>query len=61
VFNYIRSQNAQAYTLKDVLGIMHEYIYRPLTDEEKRNLVNEQLLTFMATKPDVPDLLKPKI
>jgi hypothetical protein len=61
VFNYIRSQNAQAYKLQDVLGIMHDYIYRPLTDEEKQNLVNEQLLTFMTMKPDVPDLLKPKI
>jgi hypothetical protein len=61
VFNYIRSQNAKAYTLKDVLGVMHDYIYRPLSDEEKRNLANEQLLTFMTMKPDVPDLLKPKI
>lgn len=61
VFNYIRTQNAKAYTLKDVLGVMHDYIYRPLTDEEKRNLVNEQLLTFMTMKPNVPDLLKPKL
>lgn len=61
VFNYIRSQNAQAYSLQDIIGVMHDYIYRPLSEEEKRQLANERLLTFMSMKPDVPDLLKPKI
>lgn len=60
VFNYIRSQNAKAYTLQDVIGVMHDYIYRPLNDEEKKQLASERLLTFMSMKPDVPELLKPK-
>jgi len=61
VFNYIRSQNAKSYTLQDVLGIMHDYIYKPLTEDEKKQLTNERLLSFLSMKPDVPDLLKPKI
>lgn len=61
IFNYIRSQNAKSYTLQDVLGIMHDYIYKPLTKDEKKQLTNERLLSFLSMKPDVPDLLKPKI
>lgn len=60
VFNYLRTQNAKAYTLQDIIGIMHDYIYRPMTEEEKKQLANERLLSFMSMKPDVPDLLKPK-
>lgn len=61
VFNYIRSQNAPAYTLENIIGIMHDYIYRPLSEEEKKQLANERLLAFMSMKPDVPDLLRAKI
>lgn len=61
VFNYIRSQNASAYTLKDVIGIMHDYIYKPLTEAEKKELANQQLLAFMAMKPGSPEILNPKI
>jgi len=60
VFNYIRSQNAKAYSLQDVLGIMHDYIYKPLSEEEKKQLVNERLLAFMSMNPKAPNLLKPK-
>ena len=58
VFNYMRSQNAPAYSLQNILGIMHDYIYKPLTDEEKRQLANQRLLEFMTMKHDAPDLLK---
>ena len=58
VFNYMRSQNAPAYTLQNVLGIMHDYIYKPLTEAEKQQLVNQRLLEFMTMKPDAPNFLK---
>lgn len=61
VFNYIRSQNASAYSLKDIIGIMHDYIYKPLSEEEKKQLANQQLLAFMSMKPDSQKFLKPKI
>ena len=58
VFNYMRPQNASAYNLQNILGVMHDYIYKPLTDEEKRQLANQRLLEFMSMKPNAPDLLK---
>lgn len=58
VFNYIRNVNSKAYNLQDVIGIMHDYIYKPLTEKEKKELANQRLLAFMSMKADAPDLLK---
>ena len=60
VFNYIRQANAKAYALKDILGISYDYIYAPLSDEEKKNEVNEKLLTFMSTMPEAQAKLMKK-
>lgn len=51
-FNYIRSQSSKAYTLHDVIGIMHDYIYPPISEQEKKNLVSENLLAFMSMNPN---------
>lgn len=37
--------------MKDILPSMHEYIVLPPTDEELKDRVNEQLLSFIASKP----------
>ena len=60
VFNYMRSQNAPSYTLHSILGIMHDYIYKPLSDEEKRQLASQRLLEFMSMKPEANNFLKAK-
>jgi len=51
VFNYIRSGNAKAYTLSEILGLSYDYIYRPMTDEQKAHEANQRLLTFMQMAP----------
>lgn len=51
VFNYIRGGNSKAYTLKEILGLSYEYIYRPLTDEQKAQEANDRLLLFMQMMP----------
>lgn len=51
VFNYIRGGNAKAYTLNEILGLSYDYIYRPLTDEQKAEEANQRLLTFMQMAP----------
>lgn len=58
VFNYIRSQNAPPYTLKDILGIAYDYIYKPLTEEQKAAQRNEKLLMFMSMMPNANENLK---
>lgn len=60
VFNYIRSSNTQSYNLQDIIGIMHDYIYKPLNEQEKKQLANERLLAFMSIKADGQELLKSK-
>lgn len=51
VFNYIRSSGAKAYELKEILGIAHDYIYKPLTEQEKQEEANQRLLSFMQMMP----------
>jgi hypothetical protein len=51
VFNYIRSNTAPAFSLEKVLGPAYDYIYPPLTEEQKKLQANEQLLTFMTMAP----------
>ena len=58
VFNYIRNPSARAYELSDILGVMHNYIYLPLSEEERQNAVNEGLISFMALNPNSQNYLK---
>jgi hypothetical protein len=47
VFNYLRANNSQPYTLKSVLGSAYEYIY----GMEKID-PSQSLLAFMSQAPD---------
>lgn len=58
IFNYIRSSNAKAYSLQDVIGSAYDYIYPPLTDEQKKNAANEKLLSFISMMPGANENLK---
>lgn len=51
VFNYLRAEAAAPFSLAKVLGPAHDYIYPPLTEEQKKQQANEQLLTFMTMAP----------
>lgn len=48
---------APPYKMESVLPLMHEYIVPPLTDEEKQNQVNENLLSYMKMHPNSPENL----
>ena len=58
VFNYIRGKNQDAYKLKDIIGSAYDYIYAPLTEEQKRNDVNNKLLAFISMMPGSQDKFK---
>jgi hypothetical protein len=58
VFNYIRTANSQAYKLKDIIGSSYDYIYKPLTEEQKQNDVNNKLLAFISMMPGANANLK---
>ena len=42
---------APPYKMKDVLPSMHEYIVVPPTEQEMKDQVNVQLLSFIASRP----------
>lgn len=54
IYNYIRSENQRAYTLQDMIPRGYDYIYPPLSEEEKANKVSENLSTFLKISPNVP-------
>ena len=58
VFNYLRSDNSKAYGLEDIIGSAHDYIYPPLTDEQKQHELNQRLKTFMQSRPGAEAFLK---
>ena len=51
VFNYLRSEKSKAYSLQDITTTAHDYIYPPLTEEQKQQEVNQRLKSFMISMP----------
>lgn len=51
VFNYIRSENAPAYKVKDILGSVADYIYAPLSDEDIKTSISNGLMAYMQQAP----------
>lgn len=50
-FNYIRGANSKAYSLQEIMGLAYDYVYKPMTDEQKANATNKKLLAFMQMMP----------
>lgn len=51
VFNYMRADKSPPYKLVNILGSAYDYLYPPLTEEQKKQQANEQLLVFMSQAP----------
>ena len=51
VFNYMRASNSPPYKLVNILGSAYDYLFPPLTEEQKKQQANEQLLSFMSQAP----------
>jgi len=52
VFNYMRQANSRPYKLANILGSAYDYIYPPLSEQDKKASVNNSLLAFMTQAPD---------
>lgn len=44
--------------MSDVLPSLHDYIVPPLTEQEKKDQANKQLLSFMASRPGAEKFFK---
>jgi hypothetical protein len=51
VFNYMRTANSSPYKLANILGNAYDYIYPPLSEQDKKASVNNSLLAFMTQAP----------
>ena len=51
VFNYMRASNSPPYKLANILGNAYDYLYQPMTEEQKKQQANEQLLALMSQAP----------
>lgn len=57
VYNYMRSSGAKAYSLQDVIPASYDYMFPPITEKDKKELANQQLLTYILMSPNVPKAL----
>ena len=51
-------QGAKPFTMRDVLPLAHEYIVPPLTEQEKKEQANQQLLAMLSQMPEADKFLK---
>lgn len=51
-------KTAAPFRMKDVLPSTHDYIVPPLTEKQQQEQVNQQLLSFIATRPGSEAFLK---
>ena len=51
-------KTAKPFQIQDVLPSAHDYIVPPLSEEQKREQVNNQLLAFIAMKPGSEGYIK---
>jgi hypothetical protein len=60
-FNSLLPKGKQPYKLQHIIPTQYEYLYPPLTEQEKKVKASESLLNFITTKPDAPkELFKDK-
>lgn len=51
-------KTAKPFRMEDILPSTHDYIVPPLTEEQKREQVNNQLVAFIAMKPGSEGFIK---
>lgn len=56
-FNSLLPKGKQPYKLQHIIPTQYEYLYPPLTEQEKREKASESLLNFIKIKPDAPKVL----
>ena len=57
-FNMSLPKGKPAYTLKDVIRNQYDYLYPPLSDEEKKKQFSQDLYVFAMRTPGAPNFLK---
>jgi len=53
-FNKSLPKGSSPYKLRDIIPQVYDYLYPPLTEQDKRKQVNESLLAFAMMNPNAP-------
>lgn len=56
-FNKMLPRGKTAYTLKDMIPNAYDFIYPPLSEQDKKEQVNQSLLAFVLMSPGAPSQL----
>ena len=54
IYNYMRSENQAAFKLQDIIPKTYNYLYPPLTEQQKADQANEALQNYMKAAPNAP-------
>ena len=56
-FNSMLPKGKQPYKLQDIIPLQYEYLYPPLTEQDKKDKINKALLNFVKSAPNAPKKL----
>jgi len=59
-FNKMLPKGKALYKQKDIIPNAYVFIYPPLSEQDKREQVNQSLLAFALMSPGAPSILKGK-
>ncbi len=57
-FNKMLPKGKAPYKLKDIISNAYDFIYPPLSEQDKKEQVNQSLLAFALMSPGAPSILK---
>jgi len=57
-FNKMLPKGKTAYKLRDIIPNTYDYIYPPLSEQDKKAQVNQSLLAFALMSPGAPSILQ---
>lgn len=56
-FNKVLPKGKPPYKLQDIIPQAYEFLYPPLSEQDKKQQVNSSLLAFMTSQQGVPEIL----
>ena len=56
-FNKVLPKGKQPYKLQDIIPQAYEFLYPPLSEQDKKIQVNSSLLAFASLQKGAPDIL----
>ena len=56
-FNKMLPKNSTPYKLQNIIPQAYDYLYPPLTEQEKKAQAEKNLLAFAMMSPDAPSIL----